>query len=46
MQFVSFTGSVGGGKKVEEAAVNAKGFKGVALEVSDIQESSILLSLC
>ncbi|GAW10046.1 succinate semialdehyde dehydrogenase [Lentinula edodes] len=33
VQFVSFTGSVGGGKKVEEAAVNAKGFKGVALEL-------------
>ncbi|KAJ4477412.1 succinate semialdehyde dehydrogenase [Lentinula aciculospora] len=33
VQFVSFTGSVGGGKKVEEAAVGAKGFKGVALEL-------------
>ncbi|KIK66626.1 hypothetical protein GYMLUDRAFT_37783 [Collybiopsis luxurians FD-317 M1] len=31
--FVSFTGSVIGGKKVEEAAVGAAGFKGVALEL-------------
>ncbi|KAJ3739282.1 succinate semialdehyde dehydrogenase [Lentinula detonsa] len=33
VRFVSFTGSVGGGKKVEEAAVGAEGFKGVALEL-------------
>lgn len=33
VNFVSFTGSVVGGKAVEEAAVSAKGFKGVALEV-------------
>jgi acyl-CoA reductase-like NAD-dependent aldehyde dehydrogenase len=34
VDFVSFTGSVNGGRQVEEAAVTAKGsFKGVALEV-------------
>jgi len=33
VNFVSFTGSVSGGRSVEEAAVNAKRFKGVALEV-------------
>jgi acyl-CoA reductase-like NAD-dependent aldehyde dehydrogenase len=33
VDFVSFTGSVVGGRSVEQAAVNAKGFKGVALEV-------------
>ncbi|KAF9060029.1 succinate semialdehyde dehydrogenase [Rhodocollybia butyracea] len=33
VDFVSFTGSVVGGKKVEEAAVRANGFKGVALEL-------------
>ena len=30
---MSFTGSVVGGRAVEEAAVGAKGIKGVALEV-------------
>lgn len=35
VDFVSFTGSVVGGQSVEKAAVNAKGFKGVALEVSN-----------
>jgi hypothetical protein len=34
VHFVSFTGSVSGGQKVEEAAVKAVGFKGVALEAS------------
>jgi len=33
VDFVSFTGSVSGGKFVEEAAVAAEGFKGVALEL-------------
>ena len=33
VDFVSFTGSVAGGQAVEQAAVAAKGFKGVALEV-------------
>lgn len=33
VDFVSFTGSVAGGRAVEQAAVAAKGFKGVALEV-------------
>lgn len=34
VDFVSFTGSVAGGKSIETAAVGANGFKGVALEVS------------
>jgi acyl-CoA reductase-like NAD-dependent aldehyde dehydrogenase len=34
VDFVSFTGSVVGGQAVERAAVEAAGFKGVALEVS------------
>ncbi|KAJ7070316.1 succinate semialdehyde dehydrogenase [Mycena belliarum] len=33
VKFVSFTGSVVGGRAVEQAAVNAPGFKGVALEL-------------
>ncbi|TFY82825.1 hypothetical protein EWM64_g1191 [Hericium alpestre] len=33
VDFVSFTGSVGGGRAVEKAAVEASGFKGVALEL-------------
>lgn len=33
VDFISFTGSVAGGQAVEKAAVEAKGFKGVALEV-------------
>jgi len=33
VDFVSFTGSVVGGRAVEQAAVAAKGFKGVALEL-------------
>lgn len=33
VDFVSFTGSVAGGHSVEKAAVEAPGFKGVALEV-------------
>jgi acyl-CoA reductase-like NAD-dependent aldehyde dehydrogenase len=33
VDFVSFTGSVTGGRQVEEAVTAAKGFKGVALEV-------------
>lgn len=33
VKFVSFTGSVVGGRAVEKAAVDAEGFKGVALEV-------------
>lgn len=33
VDFISFTGSVVGGRAVEQAAVSAKGFKGVALEV-------------
>ena len=34
VDFVSFTGSVAGGHSVEKAAVEAPGFKGVALEVT------------
>lgn len=34
VDFISFTGSVVGGHAVERAAVEAAGFKGVALEVS------------
>ena len=34
VSFVSFTGSVIGGRTVEKAAVEATGFKGVALEVN------------
>ncbi|KAI0304764.1 succinate semialdehyde dehydrogenase [Russula brevipes] len=33
VDFVSFTGSVAGGRSVEKAAVEAPGFKGVALEL-------------
>ncbi|EIW77826.1 succinate semialdehyde dehydrogenase [Coniophora puteana RWD-64-598 SS2] len=33
VEFVSFTGSVAGGRAVERAAVEAEGFKGVALEL-------------
>ncbi|KAJ6571885.1 succinate semialdehyde dehydrogenase [Mycena capillaripes] len=33
VSFVSFTGSVPGGRAVEQAAVSAPGFKGVALEL-------------
>ncbi|KAH9946564.1 Aldehyde/histidinol dehydrogenase [Amylocystis lapponica] len=33
VNFVSFTGSVAGGQAVEKAAVDAAGFKGVALEL-------------
>ncbi|KAF7289958.1 Succinate semialdehyde dehydrogenase [Mycena indigotica] len=33
VDFVSFTGSVAGGRAVEKAAVGAPGFKGVALEL-------------
>ena len=33
IDFVSFTGSVPGGRSVEQAAVEASGFKGVALEL-------------
>src|ERR1700734_2472045 len=36
VDFVSFTGSVVGGRAVEQAAVAAKGFKGVALEVCSL----------
>lgn len=36
VDFVSFTGSVNGGRFVEEIAVAADGFKGVALEVSQL----------
>jgi len=36
VEFVSFTGSVAGGRAVERAAVEAEGFKGVALEVHRI----------
>lgn len=36
VDFVSFTGSVQGGRGVEKAAVDAPGFKGVALEVSSL----------
>ena len=34
VSFVSFTGSVAGGRSVEKAAAEAVGFKGVALEVN------------
>ncbi|KAJ6590459.1 succinate semialdehyde dehydrogenase [Mycena vulgaris] len=33
VNFVAFTGSVSGGRAVEQAAVNSPGFKGVALEL-------------
>lgn len=33
VDFVSFTGSVVGGRAVEKAAVEGEGFKGVGLEV-------------
>jgi len=33
VDFISFTGSVTGGRAIEQAAVTAKGFKGVALEL-------------
>lgn len=33
VDFVSFTGSVQGGRSIAKASVNATGFKGVALEV-------------
>lgn len=33
VNFVVFTGSVNGGKAVDNAAARAQGFKGVALEV-------------
>jgi acyl-CoA reductase-like NAD-dependent aldehyde dehydrogenase len=36
VDFVSFTGSVIGGRSVEKAAVEATGFKGVALEVNPL----------
>lgn len=36
VDFVSFTGSVIGGRTVEKAAVEATGFKGVALEVNSL----------
>jgi len=34
VDFISFTGSVSGGREVQETAVNATGFRGVALEAS------------
>jgi acyl-CoA reductase-like NAD-dependent aldehyde dehydrogenase len=36
VDFVSFTGTVIGGRSVEKAAVEATGFKGVALEVNPL----------
>lgn len=33
IDFVAFTGSVAGGRAVQEAAAKGKGFKGVALEL-------------
>ena len=36
VDFVAFTGSVAGGRAVDIAAAQAKGFKGVGLEVSAI----------
>lgn len=39
VDFVSFTGSVAGGRTVEKAAVEAEGFKGVALEVGGVWSS-------
>ena len=36
INFVSFTGSVIGGRSVAQAAADAKGFTGVALEVRNI----------
>jgi len=41
VDFVSFTGSVVGGRAVEQAAVAAKGFKGVALEVCSTHRFSL-----
>ena len=37
VDFVAFTGSVAGGRAVDIAAAQAKGFKGVGLEVSAIR---------
>lgn len=42
VDFVSFTGSVIGGKSIETAAVSAKEFKGVALEVRNIIANHVL----
>lgn len=39
VKFVSFTGSVAGGRAVERAAGQAKNIKGVALEVSYVHLS-------
>lgn len=41
VDFVSFTGSVIGGQAVEKAAVEARGFKGVALEVRAAFKASV-----
>lgn len=41
INFVSFTGSVSGGKSVAESAATAKGFTGVALEVRKIFQGSL-----
>lgn len=43
VDFVSFTGSVVGGKAVETAAVTAAGFKGVALEARTLIGSRVYL---
>lgn len=37
VNFVTFTGSVTGGRTVAKAAADAKGFTGVSLEVREIQ---------
>jgi acyl-CoA reductase-like NAD-dependent aldehyde dehydrogenase len=37
VNFIIFTGSVAGGRAIEQAAVAADGFKGVALEVNRLR---------
>lgn len=45
VDFVSFTGSVEGGRSVAKTAANAAGFTGVALEVSQFLDPKIRVSL-
>ena len=45
VDFVSFTGSVEGGRSVANTAANSVGFTGVALEVGEIFDPKIRVSL-
>ena len=45
VDFVAFTGSVAGGRAVDIAAAEAKGFKGVGLEVSDFVDKDLEIGL-